>query len=64
VSEMNCHPDRSEAKWRDLRSLDQHPTQTEAPLLFIPSSELACGKLREKRHGENRHGCKARRADR
>ena len=34
-SQMNCHPDRSEAEWRDLLFTRPAPTQPEAPLLFI-----------------------------
>jgi hypothetical protein len=34
------------------------------PRRAVGASQLACAKLREKRHGKNRPGCKARRADR
>src|SRR6202021_2272982 len=68
MAPQNCHPDRSEAQWRDLLF---HSDQQQIPTLNIPLANLqvmttfptCLWQVEKEMTLQNRHGSEARRAD-
>ena len=67
MAPQNCHPDRSEAQWRDLLF---HSDQQQIPTLHIPLANLqvmttfptCLWQVEKEMTLQNRHGSEARRA--